>query len=68
MLATTVTWQTAFMKDFGSMAQGATKKGQKGTNLIFVMTLAKIPNIPKDRTVTYARVVVNFCPQKADPY
>ncbi len=67
-LATAETWQTAFMKDFGSMAQGDNKTGQKGTNLIFIMTHAKIPNIPKDRTVTYACIVVNFFPQKADPH
>ena len=42
--------------------------GQKGTNAIFVMTHAEIPNIPKDRTVTYARVVVGFRPQKEDPH
>jgi hypothetical protein len=31
-------WQTAFGKDFGSMAQGDNKMGQKGTNSVFVMT------------------------------
>jgi hypothetical protein len=50
------------------MAHGDNKTGQKGTNSIFVMTHAKIPNIPKERTVTYARVVVDFRPQKADPH
>ena len=48
------------------MAQGDSKTGQKGTNAIFVMTHAEIPLIPTDRTITYARVVVDFCPQKAD--
>ncbi len=67
-LATAKMWQTVFGKDFGGMAQGDKKAGQKGTNSIFVMTHAEIPNIPKDRTVTYAWVVVNFCPQKADPH
>ena len=32
------------------------------------MTHAEIPFIPKDRTVTYARGVVDFRPQKADPH
>ncbi len=27
-----------------------------------------IKNIPRNQTVTYAHVVVNFCPQKADPH
>ncbi len=61
-------WQRAFGKDFGGMAQGCNKTGQKGTNAIFVMTHTEIPNIPKDRTVTYARVVVDFRPHKEDPH
>jgi hypothetical protein len=60
-------WMTAFGKDFSGMSQGDNKKGQKGTNAMFVMSLQDIPNIPKDRIVAYARVVVNHCPQKTDP-
>jgi hypothetical protein len=45
--ATANTWQTAFGKDFGSMAQGDNKTGQKGTNSLFTMTRAEIPHIPK---------------------
>jgi hypothetical protein len=30
-------WQTAFGKDFGGMAQGCNKMGQKGTHAMFVM-------------------------------
>ena len=66
--ATAEVWQTAFGKDFGGMAQGDKKTGQKGTNSIFVMKHDEIKHIPKDRTVTYARVVVDFRPQKADPH
>jgi hypothetical protein len=33
-------WQTMFGKDFGCMAQGDNKMGQKGTNAMFVMTLS----------------------------
>ncbi len=61
-------WQTAFGKDFGGMAQGDNKMGQKGTDSIFVMTHDEIRALPKNQTVTYARVVVDFCPQKADPH
>jgi hypothetical protein len=61
-------WQTAFGKDFVSMVQGDNKTGQQGTNSIFVMTHTEILLIPADRTITYARVVVNFCPQKLDPH
>ncbi len=66
--ATMEIWQTAFGKDFGRMAQGDNKMGQKGTNSIFVTTHDKILLIPADQTVMYARVVVEFCPQKADPH
>jgi hypothetical protein len=37
-LTTAETWQTAFGEDFGGMAQGDNKIGQKGTNAMFVMT------------------------------
>ncbi len=61
-------WQTAFGKDFGGMAQGDNKTGQKGSNSIFVMTHTEILLIPADQTITYARVVINFCPQKLNPH
>jgi hypothetical protein len=61
-------WQALFGKDFGGMAQGNNKTGQHGTNSIFVMTHAEILLIPADYTITYARVVVNFCLQKLDPH
>jgi hypothetical protein len=66
--ATMEIWQTAFGKDFGGMAQRDNKTGQKGTNAIFVMKHAEVLLIPADRTITYVRVVVDFCPQKADPH
>jgi hypothetical protein len=34
---------------------------------MFVMSPQDIPTIPKDRLITYARVVVNHPPQKTDP-
>ncbi len=36
--ATAEVWQSAVGKDFGGMAQGCNKTGQKGTNAMFVMT------------------------------
>ena len=38
-------WQTVFGKDFGGMAQGNNKTGQKGTNSIFVMTHEEIGTV-----------------------
>jgi hypothetical protein len=60
-------WTTAMGKEFGNMAQGNRKTGTKGTDLIFVMTHKDIINIPKDCVVTYARLVVDYRPQKKDP-
>jgi hypothetical protein len=66
--ATMEIWQTAFGKDFGGMAQGDNKTGQQGINSIFVMTHAEFLLIPADCAIKYARVVVNFHPQKLDPH
>ena len=60
-------WTTALGKEFGRMAQGDNKTGTKGKQCIFVMSHDEIANIPKDRVVTYARIVVDFRPQKSDP-
>ena len=65
--ATAETHMTAFGKDFGGMCQGNNKTGQKGTNAMFVMIPSDIPNIPKDRTIMYAQVVVDHRSQKEDP-
>jgi len=59
-------WQTAFGKNFGGMAQGDKKTGQKGTNSIFVMTHDDIKLNPCTQTIKYTRVIVNFHPQKAN--
>jgi hypothetical protein len=61
------TWTTAFGKEFGNLAQGDLHTSTKGTDCIFVLPHAKIDLIPKDRTVTYANVVVDQRPQKEDP-
>ena len=37
-------------------------------NSIFVMTHAEIPHIPKNQTITYAHLVVDFWPHKAHPH
>ncbi len=49
------------------MSQGDNKTGQKGTNAMFVMLPSDVPNIPRDRVVMYAWVVVDHRPQKVDP-
>ncbi len=60
-------WQTAFGKNFGGMAQGDNKMGQKGTNSIFVITWDKIDAAKvAGHKWTHTRVLV-YQPQKDDP-
>ena len=61
------TWRTGFGKNFVKMAQGDTKTDTPGMNTIFVLTHDKISHIPKSKTITYACLVVDFCPKKKDP-
>jgi hypothetical protein len=66
--ATAKVWQTAFGKEFGGMAQGDNKMGQKGTNAIFVMKHDKLTQILwAGKKITFANPVVNHRPQKEDP-
>ncbi len=44
--ATSEVWQMVFGKDFGGMAQGNNKTGQKDTTSIFVMTHDEIQRSP----------------------
>ncbi len=54
-------WQTRFGKDFGGMAQGDKKPGQKGTNSVFVMTHNKIDIMRKaGHKWTYAQIIVDY--------
>ncbi len=66
--ATAEVWRTAFGKEFGGMAQGDNKTGQKGTYAIFVMNHDNIKKILKaGKRITYANPVVDHRPQKEDP-
>ena len=59
------TWLEAMCKELGRLAQGY--GDTKGTNTIRFMNLSEIKDIPKDRVVTYARIVVDYRPQKNSP-
>jgi hypothetical protein len=51
------------------MAQGDNKTGQKGTNAMFVMTREDIAHAhAAGKLFTYANPVVDYRPQKEDPY
>eukprot|EP00804_Cyclotella_cryptica_P024309 CCRYP_020871-RA/>CCRYP_020871-RA protein AED:0.34 eAED:0.32 QI:0/0/0/1/1/1/2/0/475 len=58
-------WKKAMCKELGRLAQGW--DGRRGTDTIFFMSHDEIKQIPRDQTVTYARIVVNYRPQKDDP-
>jgi hypothetical protein len=61
------TWTTAFGKEFGNLAQGDKHTKTQGTDLIFILSHEKIKQIPSDRVVTYANIVVDYRPHKSDP-
>ena len=58
------TWLEAMCRELGRLAQGY--GDVKGTDTVRFMSLDEIKNIPKDRVVTYARIVVDYRPQKED--
>ena len=55
-------------KELGRLAQGHGEEGADdyvtGTNTVLFMDLDEIQTIPKDQVVTYARIVVDYWPQK----
>jgi hypothetical protein len=58
-----------FEKDFGGMAQGCNKTGQKGTNAMFIMTHDGIAHaLAARKFFTYANPVVDYRPQKDNPH
>ena len=60
-----VVWFKAMCIELGRLSNGY--KDTKVTHTIHYMTHEEIKCIPVDRTVTYARIVVDFIPQKTDP-
>jgi hypothetical protein len=66
--ATAEVWQTTIGKDFGGMAQGNNKTGQKGTNAMFIMTHNEIAHAYREKKFfTFANPIVDYRPQKDDP-
>ena len=49
------------------MAQGDTRTGAKGTETFKILRPEQVLLIPNDRVVTYAKIVVDYRPQKEDP-
>jgi hypothetical protein len=59
-------WIKAMSKELHRLAQGCPGV-TKGTNTICYLSHANICKIAQDRTVTYARTVIDHRPQKEDP-
>ena len=58
-------WMKAMCVELGRLAQGY--QDIPGTNTIKFMTHEETKNVPTDRTVTYARLVVDYWAHKDDP-
>ena len=59
------TWPKAMCKELRRLCQGFDKT--EGTDTMKFLDLNGIKRIPRDRVVTYARIVVDCRPQKEDP-
>jgi hypothetical protein len=56
-------------EDFGGIAQGNNKTGQKGMNTMFVMTRNEVAHaLAAGQFFTYANPAVDYQPQKEDPH
>jgi hypothetical protein len=58
-------WSAAMCKELGHLANDW--ENEEGTKTIEFMSIDEIKEIPKGCIVTYARIVVDYCPQKKDP-
>ena len=58
-------WEAACAKEIGRLAQGLPGYYDNGRDTI---TFVAKSTIPKDKSVTYLRIVATYRPQKADPY
>ncbi len=54
-------------KEFGNITEGDNKTGISGMSAVVVVTRQEIERISKHNKITYARLVVEFFPQKSDP-
>ena len=55
-------WEEAMCKELGKISHGWNNTG--GTQTVQFLTHEKIAAIPSDRTITYARIVVDYRKQK----
>ena len=58
-------WEMAICVELGRLRQGFGET--EGTETMRFLTKHEMSNIPRNRTVTYACVMVDYRPQKKDP-
>ena len=63
--ATRSTWLSAMFTELGRLSQGW--ENTKGTNTVTFMDTRDITTIPKNRIITYTRIVVDYRLHKEDP-
>ncbi len=67
-LATAEVWRSTFGKDFGGMAQGDNKTGQKVLNAMFVMTHNEMAHAYCEKKFfTFTNPIIDYQPQKDYP-
>ena len=59
-------WENGMCKELSRLIQGYNKT--QGRNTCKIMTVDEIQPIPRDQTIMYARIVVDYRTQKTDPY
>ena len=59
-------WSLAMCKELGRLSQ--VYKTVQPTDTFVFLSHEQIKNITRKKTITYARIVVDFQPQKKDPY
>ncbi len=60
-------WTNEMTIELGNIAQGNKVTNTPGTNNVFFLDHTAIKNIPTNRKLTYACIVVDYGPQKPDP-
>ena len=65
--ATSDIWANSMCNEIGRLAQGRKATGLKGTNTFKFIPFHEIPQDRK-KDITYAQIVVDYRPQKAEPH
>ncbi len=61
------TWTTTMAMELGNIAQGHQATNTPGKSTVFFLDNDAIKNIPTNRKITYACILVGYRPHKPDP-